>query len=60
MGKETVQELTDKQVRFVEEYLVDFNALREAFGLGILRKMEAELGRSYLEKLVLREQLNGE
>lgn len=29
--------MTKKQKRFVEEYLIDLNALRQPFGRGILR-----------------------
>ena len=44
MGKETVQELTDKQVRFVEEYLVDFNATQAALRAGYSPKTANEQG----------------
>ena len=50
MGKETVQELTDKQVRFVEEYLVDFNATQAAIRAGYSPKTASRIGPELLGK----------
>ena len=50
MGKETVQELTDKQVRFVEEYLVDFNATQAALRAGYSPKTASRIGPELLGK----------
>ena len=51
MGKtHTVQELTDKQVRFVEEYLVDFNATQAALRAGYSPKTASRIGPELLGK----------
>lgn len=45
-----MSELTDKQARFVEEYLIDLNATQAAIRAGYSPKRADEYGRQLLEK----------
>lgn len=47
--------LTKKQARFVEEYLVDYNATQAAFRSGYSEKMSGRIGYQLLEKTRIQE-----
>ena len=47
--------MTTKQARFVEEYLIDFNATQAAIRAGYSAKTAHEIGRQNLRKLEIAE-----
>ena len=52
------KKLTDKQQRFVEEYLIDLNATQAAIRSGYSRKTAHKIGTENLQKPVIREYLD--
>lgn len=53
----TTQELTDKQARFCEEYLIDLNATRAAIRAGYSEKTAREQAAQNLSKLNIQEKI---
>lgn len=53
----TTQELTDKQVRFCEEYLIDLNATQAAIRAGYSEKTAREQAAQNLSKLNIQEKI---
>lgn len=51
----TTQELTDKQARFCEEYLIDLNATQAAIRAGYSEKTAREQAAQNLSKLNIQE-----
>ena len=53
----TTQELTDKQARFCEEYLIDLNATQAAIRAGYSEKTAREQAAQNLSKLNIQEKI---
>ncbi len=53
----TTQELTDRQARFCEEYLIDLNATQAAIRAGYSEKTANEQGAQLLAKLSIQEKI---
>ena len=55
MGKEKVQKLTPKQLRFVDEYLIDLNATQAAIRAGYSVKTAGSVGFNLLKKVEIQD-----
>lgn len=51
------KKLTAKQKRFVEEYMIDFNATQAAIRAGYSKKTAREIGKQNLTKLYIQEEI---
>lgn len=54
-GESDMEELTEKQKRFVEEYLIDLNATQAAIRAGYATKRASEQGHQLLQKTTVSE-----
>jgi phage terminase small subunit len=52
--------LTDKQRRFVEEYMVDFNATQAAIRAGYSKRTAGRIGDQNVKKLVIKEAIQAQ
>jgi phage terminase small subunit len=54
----TTAKLTDRQRRFVQEYVIDFNATRAAVAVGYSAATARQIGAENLSKPVIRSEIN--